>query len=165
MGVRVFWKLNSKQAALCASFGGAAYALRVVNLVIPIGGPFVIDARDIPGIVGATLSGPIGGIIVGFLAGIPSKFPIVDIPSFVLAYFLVGILAQVLTRWRWLSALGALTGYLVAAFIVWQLGLMPTLWGALVSVAPRAIVIVPVQLSILLAIFRRWPNILETIRM
>jgi len=158
-----FWKPNTKQVALCASFGGAAYALRALNLVIPIGGPFVIDARDIPGIVGAALSGPIGGMVVGFLAGIPAKFPIVDVPSFVLAYFLVGTLTQALTRHRWLSALGALTGYFVAAFIVWQLGLIPTFWGAFVTVAPRAIVIVPVQLSILFAIFKRWPNILEVI--
>ncbi len=137
--------------------------LRAVNLVIPIGGPFIIDARGIPGVVGAALSGPIGGIIVGFLAGIPSRVPLVDITSFSLAYFLVGVLAQVLPRWKWLSALGALVGYPVGAAMVWQLGLMQSFWAAFASVVPRAVVVVPVQLAILFAIFRRWPDVFRVI--
>ena len=158
-----FWKLNTKQLALCASFGGAAYVLRVLNLAIPIGGPFVIDVRGVPGIVGAALSGPMGGIVVGFLTGLPGSFPIVDIPSFVLSYFLVGVLTRILPRGKWLSALGSLAGYPVAAFVVWQLGLMPTFWIALVSLIPRAVVITPVQLLLLFALFKRWPNVLKVI--
>jgi len=145
---------------VCAIFGGTAFAIRALNLVIPIGGPFVIDARDIPGVIGAVLAGPVGGIIVGILAGLPAKFPIVDVPSYASAYFLVGLLAP---RFKWLSGLAVLLGYFVAATIVWQIGLLPSFNLAFVLLAPRMI-IVPVQILILYTIFKTIPTIIESIQ-
>ena len=154
---------NSKQIAICSVFGGGALALRASNIVIPIGGPFVIDARGIPGAVGAALSGPIGGIVVGILAGLAAKIPIIDIPSFTTAYIIIGLLAWLLKKYKWLSGLGALAGYPVAAFIAWQIGFFPDFFIAIGAVAPRMVVI-PVQLFVLYAVFKRWPNIIEFVK-
>jgi len=156
-------RLNTKQVAVCACFGGLAFTLRAVNWVIPIGGPFVIDLRGLPGVVGAAVSGPVGGLIVGVLAGFPAALPIVDVPSFALAYFLVGFFARVLSKFKWLSGLAVLVGYPVAAFIVWRLGLVPSFVTAFLLVIPRALVVVPLQLILLAAIFARWPNIVDLV--
>lgn len=155
-----YWKFNTKQIIVCAIFGGSSFALRAANIVFPIGGPFVIDARGIPGVIGAALSGPVGGICTGILAGMPAKFPLVDIPSFTLAYFLVGLLSR---RFKWLSGLGTLVGYPIAAAIVWQIGLLPSFIMAMLLLAPRMIV-VPIQLAILYTILKRWPKIIEVIQ-
>lgn len=152
------WKVNSKRLALCASFGGAAFALRALNIMIPIGGPFVIDFREVPGIVGAALAGPIGGLIIGVLAGIPAKFPIVDVPAFGVAYFLVGLTTHSLRRHRWMGGLMVISGYIVAATIVWIIGLVPLLSMALFFILPRAVTLIPIQMMLLYAIFKRWRN-------
>ncbi|MEM2851070.1 MAG: hypothetical protein QXP20_05350 [Candidatus Bathyarchaeia archaeon] len=155
-----FWKPNTKQLAVCVIFGGASFALRALNIVIPIGWPFVIDARDIPGVIGAALSGPVGGLIIGILAGIPAKFPVVDIPCFASTYFLVGLLAP---RFKWVSGFCVLLGYPFASVIVWQLGLIPSVYAAFVAIAPRMIV-VPIQLMFLYIIFKRWSNVVDVIQ-
>lgn len=149
--------------AISAIFGCATLALRASNLTIPIGGPFVIDARGIPGVIGAAFSGPIGGLIVGFLAGISAQILLIDIPSFMFAYFVVGVLANMLTRFKWLSALGGLTGYPIAAVIAWQMGLFPTFYASIGFLAPRMVVVL-VQLALLYIIFKRYPNILDFIK-
>ena len=150
-------RLKAKEIAYAGVFGGFSFALRASNLVIPIGGPFVLDLRGIPGIVGAALSGPLGGVIIGLLAGLPAKYPIVDIPAFTTAYFLVGLLAKLIRqdKLKFLSAIAVLAGYPVAAFMVWVLGLLPSFIAALILVLPRAAILTPIQLAILYFIFKR----------
>ena len=157
--MKSMWQLNSKRIVFCASFGGAAFALRALNVMITIGGPFVIDLRDIPGIFGAALAGPIGGIIVGVLAGAPAKFPIVDVPAFVSAYFSVGFLVGSLKKHKWLGGFAALSGYIVASAIVWLIGLVPSWKMALILILPRAAILVPIQVILLYLLFKRWPNL------
>lgn len=151
--------LSSRQLAYCAVFGGLAFLLRAMQLAIPIGGPFVIDLRGLPGIVGAALSGPIGGIVIGILAGLPAKIPLIDVPAFSSAYFLVGLLAR---RLKWLSALATIVGYAVAAAISWQMGFFPSFESAFAIILVRALAIIPIQLAILYAIYRRWPRAFES---
>jgi len=155
-------KLKAREVAYAGILGGFAFALRASNLVVPIGGPFVVDLRGIPGVVGAALSGPFGGIIVGILAGLPAKYPMVDIPAFIVAYFLVGLLARTIrsNSFKFLSAFGVLAGYPVAALVVWAMGLIPSFMVALMLVLPRAAVIIPIQLAILYMIFKRIPHVL-----
>ena len=154
-----FPTFSTRQVALCAIFGGFGFALRAMQIIVPIGGPFVVDARDLTAVVGAAVSGPIGGIIIGILAGTPAKFPVIDIPSFALAYFLVGLLAR---RFRWLSGLAVLTGYPTAALIAWRIGLLPSFTSAMLLIAPRALLTVPIQLVLLFSIFKRWPDLLNS---
>jgi len=156
--VSSIWRLNNKRLALCASFGGAALALRALNVMIPIGGPFVLDLRGIPGIVGAALTGPVGGLIIGVLAGVPAKFPMVDIPSFGIAYFLVGFAVTSLSKHKWLGGFMVLFGHPVAAVIAWAMGLVSSLPMGLALVLPRAAIEVPIQMVLLYTILKRWPN-------
>jgi hypothetical protein len=126
--------------------------------MIPIGGPFVVDLRGIPGIVGAALTGPVGGLIIGVLAGIPAKFPMVDIPSFGIAYFLVGLAVAYLSKHKWLGGFMVLFGHAIAAVIAWAMGLVVSLQLSLVMILPRAAIVVPIQVVLLYTISKRWPN-------
>jgi hypothetical protein len=63
--------LSARQIGVAAAFGGAALAIVLAGLTIPIPGtPVVTDPREPFTTIGASLTGPIGGIIIGILAGI-----------------------------------------------------------------------------------------------
>jgi hypothetical protein len=63
--------LSARQIGVAAAFGGAALAIVLAGLTIPIPGtPVVTDPREIFTTTGASLAGPIGGIVIGILAGI-----------------------------------------------------------------------------------------------
>jgi polyferredoxin len=63
--------LSARQVGVAAAFGGAALALVLAGVTIPIPGtPVVTDPREIFTTIGASLTGPIGGVVVGLLAGI-----------------------------------------------------------------------------------------------
>lgn len=63
--------LSARQVGVAAAFGGAALALVLAGITIPIPGtPVVTDPREIFTTTGASLTGPLGGIVIGILAGI-----------------------------------------------------------------------------------------------
>lgn len=63
--------LSARQIGVAAAFGGIALALVLAGVTIPIPGtPVVTDPREIFTTIGASLTGPIGGIVIGILAGI-----------------------------------------------------------------------------------------------
>ena len=63
--------LSARQVGVAAAFGGAALALVLLGVTIPIPGtPVVTDPREIFTTTGASLTGPMGGIVIGILAGI-----------------------------------------------------------------------------------------------
>jgi len=63
--------LNARQVGVAAAFGGAALALVLAGVTIPIPGtPIVTDPREIFTTIGASLTGPMGGVVIGLLAGI-----------------------------------------------------------------------------------------------
>ena len=63
--------LSARQIGVAAAFGGAALAVVLAGLTIPIPGTVVVtDPREIFTTIGASLAGPIGGIVIGILAGI-----------------------------------------------------------------------------------------------
>ena len=63
--------LTARQVGVAAAFGGAALALVLAGVTIPIPGtPIVTDPREIFTTIGASLTGPMGGIVIGLLAGI-----------------------------------------------------------------------------------------------
>jgi hypothetical protein len=56
---------------VAAAFGGAALAVVLAGITIPIPGtPVVTDPRELFTTTGASLTGPVGGIVIGILAGI-----------------------------------------------------------------------------------------------
>lgn len=63
--------MNARQVGVAAAFGGAALALVLAGITIPIPGtPVVTDPREIFTSIGASLTGPVGGVVIGLLAGI-----------------------------------------------------------------------------------------------
>jgi hypothetical protein len=81
--------LSARQVGIAAAFGGAALALVLAGVTIPIPGtPVVTDPREIFTTTGASLTGPIGGIVIGILAGIAE--PGIPLAS-LLAHILGGI--------------------------------------------------------------------------
>jgi LytS/YehU family sensor histidine kinase len=63
--------LSARQVGMAAAFGGAALALVLAGVTIPIPGtPVVTDPREIFTTIGASLTGPLGGVVIGLLAGI-----------------------------------------------------------------------------------------------
>jgi hypothetical protein len=63
--------LSARQVGVAAAFGGAALAIVLAGITIPIPGtPVVTDPREIFTTTGASLTGPIGGIVIGILAGL-----------------------------------------------------------------------------------------------
>ena len=53
-------------------FGAAAFLVRWAGLTIPIIGEVNIDPREMFVTLGAALTGPVGGLVIGFLAGLPA---------------------------------------------------------------------------------------------
>ncbi len=57
--------------AIALFFGTAALAIVLAGLTIPIAGTEVVtDPRELFTVLGAALTGPVGGLIIGILAGI-----------------------------------------------------------------------------------------------
>ena len=62
---------SAKMLVVAASFGAAALAVVVGGLTIPIPGTVVVtDPRELFTTTGAALTGPLGGIVIGILAGV-----------------------------------------------------------------------------------------------
>ena len=84
--------LSARQVGIAAAFGGAALAVVAAGILIPIPGTLVVtDPRELFTTIGASLTGPIGGIVVGFLAGIADPLPIVAVISHVLGGIFNGL--------------------------------------------------------------------------
>lgn len=145
-------RMGAKQVVVCAIFGALAFIVRAAQLIIPLGGPFVLDPREIFVAVGSAFSGPLGGAIIGFLAGVPARYPICDIPSFAISGILVGLLAR---KYGWIGGFGMLAGYPTAAAIITALGILPSFNISFMLLFPRLLISVPSVVIILFAVTRR----------
>lgn len=105
--------LSARQVGVAAAFGGAALALVLAGVTIPIPGtPIVTDPREIFTTIGASLTGPMGGIVIGLLAGIAE--PGIPIAS-LLAHVVGGVFSGVVYKnfsWR-------LRNNKVASLVAW----------------------------------------------
>ncbi|MEM3627236.1 MAG: hypothetical protein QXZ25_04350 [Candidatus Bathyarchaeia archaeon] len=119
---------------------------------IPLGVGGKIELADVPAIIGAAFSGPIGGIITGFLHGIMSPTYLALIPATVCSLALLGylsdnlkmkwktILAIIVTRVIFDPILGAIFykliyyGPSVPILTIWVIGLYYDVPSAMISI-------------------------------
>lgn len=93
--------LSARQIGVAAAFGGVALALVLAGVTIPIPGtPVVTDPREIFTTIGASLAGPIGGIVVGILAGIAEPgIPLASLLAHIIGGIYSGLVYKNLS-WR-----------------------------------------------------------------
>jgi hypothetical protein len=93
--------LSARQIGVAAAFGGAALALVLAGITIPIPGtPVVTDPREIFTTTGASLTGPIGGIVIGILAGIAEPgIPLASLLAHIVGAVVNGLVYKNLS-WR-----------------------------------------------------------------
>jgi len=102
------WGFGSREIGITAAFGGLAFAMRALGIVIPVGAVINIDPRDLLWILGSALGGPISGLVIGILCGIPSGLPVGDIVHYALVGFLIGLAFRTIGRAWYYAALAIL---------------------------------------------------------
>ena len=120
-------------------FGAAAFLVRWAGLTIPIIGEVNIDPREMFVTLGAALTGPVGGLVIGFLAGLPAISVALGSSSLIAhcaSGLLVGLLYKlVYKRWR-MPAL--LFGWAVLIAAYYYIFLIPAFLAAVSLAAPGA---------------------------
>lgn len=155
-------RFSTRHVTATAAFAALAFLSRFFNVVIPIGGPFVLDVRGIFVAVGAAMGGPWVGLLVGLISGVPAQIPLIDIPSFGLAGLAAGFLAQRLIKFGAfvsLSALGMLVGYIVAAAVIYLF--IPNTVAFVPILVLRAVVVIPLEFLVLLSLYKVYPRAFE----
>lgn len=159
--------MNTKRALYQVSilliFGILAYITRAFNLITPLGDVFVLDLRDFFVAIGAAIGGPIAGFGIGILAGLPARYPQIDVTSFALAGVAVGFFSSYFYQREIRVAYSAafmLCGYFVALVLVILFGM----WKNVPFLFTRAVICTPLNIFILNNLFSTHPNILAIAR-
>jgi len=101
--------ITTKRLTLAIMMGTIGLVMQATVPGIPLGlAGAKLELADIPVILGASLSGPIGGMICGFLYGIASPAYLALIPSMMCILALRGYLSE--KRNDWLSVASAIIG-------------------------------------------------------
>ena len=126
---RPWWYLTPMQIGLAAAFGGAALVVVLGGLMFPLGpGGLVVDPRMPFAFIGAALTGPIGAIIVGFLAGV-GRIPFFNLPFHIIGELVFfGIPYKYVYKWAGGSIKKVLLGFnilTVLYYFPWETGYWP----------------------------------------
>ncbi len=128
LGKHLF-RINLKQMMFAILMGSLAFTVRNLGLSVIVYYPFRIDPRWVFSLLGACWTGPIGGLICGFLAAMKYPYPLIDFAC-IPVHFVIG-----LTSW-WLISNNR--KYLYACFL-WPLLGVPSYWLTTLLVTPKAV--------------------------
>ena len=114
--------ITTKRLMLAVMLGTIAIVMQSAFPGIPLGvGGAKLELADIPVVLGATVTGPVGGVICGILYGISSPAYLALIPSMVLILGVIGYLSD--KRNGWFSIIGII--------VVMRIVVGPLISGAL----------------------------------
>lgn len=116
--------------------GSLAFAVRNLGLSVIVYPPFRIDPRWVFSLLGACWTGPVGGLMCGFLAAMKYPYPLIDLAC-IPVHFIIG-----LTSW---SLIRRNRRYLYACFL-WPILGVPSYSLTTLVVAPEraTILLVPI---------------------
>jgi len=99
--------ISTQRLTFAIMMGTFSLIMQLVVPGIPLGwGGGKLELADVPAIVGTAFTGPVGGIINGFLYGILSSTNLALIPTSVCSLALLGYLSENLKiRWKVISAI------------------------------------------------------------
>jgi len=146
--------------AFILSLGLMAMMCGYFSLFLRIGTAVVVDPRDIFVVLAGVVTGPVGGLIAGFFAGLPGADPLVETPMFVVSGLATGIIARYcLGNHSWIpsSALGLGCGYITAGLVLLGLGW----YENLATFAFRSLIMINLCILILIIIDSLDPGILD----
>jgi len=95
------FRISTKNLAFATIMGALGLAMQLFVPGIPLG-MGKIELADLPAILGATFTGPIGGAIAGFLYGISSGVPLALAPAETLSFAVLGYLSKNM-KMKWLA--------------------------------------------------------------
>lgn len=132
------------QIGLAAAFGGAALVVVLGGLMFPLGpGGLVVDPRMPFAFIGAALTGPIGAIIVGFLAGV-GRIPFFNLPFHIIGELVFfGIPYKYVYKWAGGSIKKLLLGFnilTVLYYFPWETGYWPVVVANFMMKQPAMVV-------------------------
>lgn len=116
--------------------GSIAMGVRNMGIYAEIYPPFKLDPRWVFSLLGTCWTGPVGGLICGFLAAMKLPYPMIDLAA-IPVHFVVGLVSRLLMKTR--------RKYLYACF-VWPVLGVPAYWMATWLLAPQmaTITLIPV---------------------
>ncbi len=93
--------ITTKRLTFAIMMGAMTLVMQAVLPGIPLGiGGGKLELADIPAILGASITGPIGGVICGFLYGIASPTYLALIPSMICILVPIGYVSDKLNNWK-----------------------------------------------------------------
>lgn len=129
--------LSAKQVGIAAAFGGIALAIILAGLSIPIPGTIASsDPREIFTTIGASLTGPIGGIVIGLLAAIADPTVVVSLVAHIVGGVFNGLTYKNFS-WRFKDKKVVSLALWAAQVVVYYLVIMiPLITGGLMVLFP-----------------------------
>lgn len=138
----------ARKIGVIISLGAAAGISSYFSLALSIGTAPMMDPRDILVVSAGVLAGPVGGALVGLLAGLAGSDPLSEVSLYMVGGIATGLIARYCVanqRWVPTAALGLGCGYLVAGAI-----LMLTSWyGTVAALAFKSLVMLNVCILVL----------------
>lgn len=122
-------------------FGAGAFLVRWAGLAIPVPGTMVnIDPREIFVTLGAAISGPVGGLVIGFLSGLPTISDALGSTSLIahgVSGLLIGFLYKPVYK-RWPTP-ALLLGWVVLMAVYYYVFLIPIFLASVRLADPEGI--------------------------
>jgi len=130
-----------RYAGVILSFGISSFAIGYLSLQLTIGSAPVFDPRDILVTCAGVFAGPLGGGLVGLLAGIGGSDPLVSVILYTLGGIMTGYIARTfMAEKNWVP--GAALGLGISYSLVGLVMIASGSWNRIASLAFQSLIMV-----------------------